>query len=199
MRVLLERAQANLAGKTVLNAFAYTGSLGVAALVGGASRVIQLDRNQSFLNLARESCALNGLSPAAADFVALDFFPAVAGFKRSHTSFDCVFLDPPYFASTSKGTVDLESRSSRLINKVRPLINDGGWLVAINNALFVSGRDYLASLETLCADGYLTLEEYIPVPVDITGYPETIQGAAPADPGPFNHSTKIAVLRVRRK
>ena len=79
------------------------------------------------------------------------------------------------------------------------MINDGGWLVAINNALFVSGRDYLASLETLCADGYLTLEEYIPVPVDITGYPETIQAAAPADPAPFNHSTKIAILRVRRK
>ena len=45
-------ARQALGGKTVLNTFAYTGSLGVAALAGGASRVVQLDLNRSFLNLA---------------------------------------------------------------------------------------------------------------------------------------------------
>ena len=33
----------HLAGKTVLNTFAYTGSLGVAAMGGGAQRVVHLD------------------------------------------------------------------------------------------------------------------------------------------------------------
>ena len=42
----------NVKGKTVLNAFAYTGSLGAAALAGGASRVNQLARNHGYLNLA---------------------------------------------------------------------------------------------------------------------------------------------------
>jgi len=37
--------------------------------------------------------------------------------------------------------VDLNTDSARLINKVRPLINDGGWLVSVNNALYVSGRN----------------------------------------------------------
>ena len=34
---------------------------------------------------------------------------------------------------------------------------------------------------------------------DFTGYPETILGAPPVDPAPFNHSTKIALLGVKRK
>jgi len=86
-----------------------------------------------------------------------------------------------------------------VINKVRPLINDGGYLVAVNNALFVSGADYMRTLEDLCADGYLSIAELIPVPLDSTGYPRTVVRTLPIDPTPFNHSTKIAVLRVRRK
>ncbi|HMV50823.1 MAG TPA: hypothetical protein PKD31_23985, partial [Blastocatellia bacterium] len=54
-------------------------------------------------------------------------------------------------------------------------------------------------LEDVCADGYLTIEELIPVAEDFTGYENTRVAAAVTDPAPFNHSTKIAVLRVRRK
>ena len=174
-------------------------TLAMAAKAGGAARVVQLDRNRDFLNVAKTSYTLNGLPIDKKDFIAEDFFPAVSQFKRSGQTFDCVFLDPPFFASTSKGTVDLESGSSKLINKIRPLINDGGWLAAINNALFVSGKDYLASLEALCTDGYLSLEQLIPVPADFAGFPQTRVGNPPVDPAPFNHSTKIAILRVRRK
>jgi len=95
--------------------------------------------------------------------------------------------------------VDLVSHSQRVINKVRPLIGHGGSLVAINNALFVSGAEYMRRLEQLCADGYLSIEALLPAPPDFTGFPETQVGRLPADPAPFNHSTKIAVLRVRRK
>jgi 23S rRNA (cytosine1962-C5)-methyltransferase len=108
-------------------------------------------------------------------------------------------VDPPFFSTTPKGALDLNMDSARLINKVRPLINDGGWLVSINNALYVSGREYLERLEALCADGYLRIAEFIPVPEDFTGYPQTRSGVAITDPAPFNHSTKIAVLEVKRK
>ena len=192
-------ARANLPGKTVLNTFAYTGSLGVAALAGGADRVLQLDRNPEFLKLARQSYKLNGLSVISKDFLAQDFFPAVAQLKHSGQTFDCAFIDPPFFATTAKGRVDLETGSTRLINKVRPLINDRGWLVAINNALFVSGREYLASLEALCSDGYLSLEQLVPIQEDFNAYAQTRAGDPPVDPTPFNHSTKIAILRMRRK
>ncbi len=86
-----------------------------------------------------------------------------------------------------------------LINKVRPLINDGGYLVAVKNALFLSGNDYIKALESLCADGCLQIEELIPVPDDFTAYTQTRLRSLPVDPVPFNHVTKIAVLKVRRK
>jgi 23S rRNA (cytosine1962-C5)-methyltransferase len=85
------------------------------------------------------------------------------------------------------------------MNKIRPIINNDGWLVAINNALFLSGKDYMTSLEALCADGYVTVEEIIPVPQDFTGTHQTQKSTQPVDPAPFNHSTKIAVLRIKRK
>jgi 23S rRNA (cytosine1962-C5)-methyltransferase len=183
----------------VLNTFAYTGSLGVAAMAGGASRVLHLDQSRAFLNVAKTSYTLNGFPIHKADFQTGDFFTQVSRLKRAGERFDCVFADPPFFSATSKGTIDLVHESHRVINKVRPLINDGGYLVAVNNALFVSGAEYIRTLEALCADGYLSIEELIPVPPDFTGYSQTIARTPPVDPAPFNHSTKIAVLRVRRK
>jgi 23S rRNA (cytosine1962-C5)-methyltransferase len=187
----------NVGGKSILNTFAYTGSFGVAALAGGASRVIQVDRNRKFLDLAKKSYALNGFPINAKDFVAQDFFPTVSRLKLSPELFDGVILDPPFLSTTSKGTVDQVRESGRLINKVRPLISDGGWLIAINNALFASGKEYIKTLEELCKDGYLSIRELIPVPEDCIGYNRV--GKPITDPAPFNHSTKIAILDVKRK
>lgn len=186
-------------GKTVLNTFAYTGSLGVAALAGGAARVMQHDLNRQFLNVAKTSYTLNGFPVHKGDFIAADFFTLIGKLKRTGELFDCVLIDPPFFSTTSKGRVDQENNSARLINKVRPLIKDGGTLVAVNNALYVSGQEYIQTLEALCADGYLQILEMIPVPEDLTGYPETRVGNLITEPAPFNHSTKIAVLSVKRK
>ncbi|MBS1250921.1 MAG: Ribosomal RNA large subunit methyltransferase I [Chloroflexi bacterium] len=186
-------------GWSVFNAFAYTGSLGVAALGGGASRVVQGDRNRDFLALGRTSGMLSHLDIGKMKLKAADFFQQVAQFKGVGRTFDCVIVDPPFFSTTGSGTVDLVNESVRVINKVRPLIKGGGYLVTINNALFLSGAEYMRSLEGLCADGYLTIEELISVPQDVTGYPSTIVNQPPTDPAPFDHPTKIVVLGVRKK
>ena len=187
----------NLKDKSVLNTFAYTGSFGVAALKGGASRVVQVDLNRGFLNIAKESYTLNGIPIQKGDFISRDFFEQVGNMKRENKRFDCVIIDPPFYSTTSKGKVDQVHDSARLINKVRPLINDGGILIAINNALYVSGQEYIHTLEELCKDGYLKIKELIPVPEDFTGCNKV--GPPITDPSPFNHSTKIAVLDVRKK
>ena len=187
----------NMRDKTLLNTFAYTGSLGVAALAGGASRVIQHDLNRQFLNVAKTSYSLNGFPIKKQDFIATDFFTLVSRLKHMREMFDCVIIDPPFFSITSKGKVDQVHESARLINKVRPLVNDGGILIAINNALYVSGMDYVRTLEELSKDGFVQLRELIPVPEDFIGYNKI--NPPVTDPAPFNHSTKIAVLDVKRK
>ena len=185
--------------KTVLNSFAYTGSLGVAALAGVAARVVQHDLNRQFLNVAKTSYTLNGFPIREQDFIATDFFSLVAKLKRTGQTFDCVIIDPPFFSTTSRGKVDQVNESARLINKVRPLVNNNGILIAINNALYVSGKEYMQTLELLCRDGYLQIRELIPVPEDFIGYPQTRLNKPITDPAPFNHSTKIAILDVKRK
>lgn len=196
-RILRKWLIENMGGRSVLNTFAYTGSLGVAAAAGGASRVVHLDLNRQFLNLAKESYTLNGFPVQKNDFMIQDFFPAIAHLKHSGARFDCVLIDPPFFSTTTRGKVDQVNESARLINKVRPLINDGGILVAINNALYVGGQEYMNTLESLCSDGYLKIRDLIPVPEDMTGYKNVTPPIT--DPHPFNHSTKIAILDVKRK
>jgi 23S rRNA (cytosine1962-C5)-methyltransferase len=192
-------ASQRLKEKSVLNTFAYTGSLGVAARAGGAARVVHLELNRRFLNVAKTSYTLNGFPINRADFQTGDFWPRINRMKAANERFDCVLLDPPIYSATARGVVDLARSYTRLINKVRPLINHDGYLVAINNALFVSGAAYLKEIESVCADGYLTVEELIPVPPDFIGAPRETLPASITDPSPFNHSTKIAVLKVRRK
>ena len=198
-RPLRAWAKQHLAGKKVLNAFAYTGSLGVAARAAPAAEVVHTDLNRPFLTVAKDSYALNGWPVARPDFVTGDFFDVIGRFKREHRLFDCVFLDPPFFSVTQQGRVDLEADMLRVLNKVRPLVAHDGWLVAINNGVFVSGADYVKTLEAVCADGYARRETTVPVPLDFTGTERTRKGALPVDPAPFNHSTKVAVLRVTRK
>lgn len=189
----------NSASRDVLNTFAYTGSLGVAALIGGARRVVQTDRSPKFLDLGARSARANGLDQSKMKSTAVDFFVSVGQMKQRREEFDIVILDPPYFSITEKGRVDLVTESGRLINKVRPLVRDGGRLIVVNNALFLGGQDFIDSLEQLGKSGFVKLEEMIPVPQDFVGYESTRVGNFPADPAPFNHPTKIAVLSIKRK
>ena len=187
------------AGKKVLNTFAYTGSLGVAAGAGDAEQVLQTDLDQKFLEFAIKSWQLNELDSSKAQIQPGDFFKVTDRLRRQERLFDIVVLDPPFFSTTRAGRLDWQTQSTRLINKVRPLVGHGGQLVIINNSLFLPGADFRAELDTLCQSEYLTFREIIPIPEDLTGYPETIVDAPPVDPAPFNHPTKIAILDVVRK
>lgn len=188
-----------MGGKSVLNTFAYTGSLGIAALAGGAEEVIQVDLNRRFLDQAHISCRLNDLPAKNMKLVATDFYRAIGNFKRSQKLFDCVILDPPFFSTTTAGRVDLVNESARLINKIRPLIGHKGWLIFVNNALFLRGQEFIGLLEELSHDQYMAIDTIIPVPQDIVGFPETIVSQSPVPVEPFNHSTKIVVLQINRK
>jgi 23S rRNA (cytosine1962-C5)-methyltransferase len=74
MREMREFVRAIAAGKTVLNGFAYTCAFGVAALQGGAARVLNLDISRQYLDWGRANVELNGFATIAADFVKGDMF-----------------------------------------------------------------------------------------------------------------------------
>lgn len=83
------------AGRRVLNAFAYTGSFSVCALLGGAVRADSVDTSAAALALAQENFELNGLSSDAGVFFSQDVFEFLREPALDH---DFVILDPPAFA-----------------------------------------------------------------------------------------------------
>lgn len=179
----------NAAGKRVLNTFAYTGSLGDAAETGGALSVTQTDLNANYLSARRST----------QEYLIGDFFHVTSALRRSGRLFDIIILDPPFFAGTGRGgKVDTAGNLAAPVNKIRPLAAHGGKIITVSNALFLSGKDLLAQLEPLCGP-WLSIGEIIPVPKSFFGFSPVQTSALPADPAPFNHSTKILVLDILRK
>ncbi len=91
-RALVRRVAA---GRRLLNAFAYTGSFSVCALLGGAVRADSVDTSEAALALAQENFELNGLPSDAGAFFAQDVFEFLREPALDH---DFIILDPPAFA-----------------------------------------------------------------------------------------------------
>ena len=83
------------AGRRVLNAFSYTGSFSVSALLGGAVRADSVDTSEAAIALAQENFELNGLPSDAGLFFAADVFEFLREPALDH---DYIILDPPAFA-----------------------------------------------------------------------------------------------------
>jgi 23S rRNA (cytosine1962-C5)-methyltransferase len=62
------------AGRETLNVFCYTGGFTLAALAGGATRVVSVDSSAGALALARENLALNALPADRAEWREADAF-----------------------------------------------------------------------------------------------------------------------------
>lgn len=146
------------AGKSVLNLFAYTCGVGLAAAAGGASRVCNVDFAEGNLVVGMENGQLNP-QLAGMQFIHSDYFPAIrqlAGLpisqRRGHKlpsyprlaqqQFDLVFLDPPAWARSAFGTVDLLRDYQSLLKPALLATADDGVLVCCNNLAKVSLEDW---------------------------------------------------------
>ena len=89
-------------GRSVLDAYSYTGGFGIAAAKAGATEVVCLDSSAPALALAEESAAANGVRVKA---VKADVFEELERLARAKETFDVVVADPPPFVKARK---DLE-------------------------------------------------------------------------------------------
>lgn len=99
----------------VLNCFAYTGGFGIAAAVGGAVQVTNIDSSGPALELARQNASLNGIGQSAFVLEDADVFKRLREYRDSRRSFDIIVLDPPKFAE-SRGQVDRAARGYKDLN-----------------------------------------------------------------------------------
>src|SRR4051812_46830846 len=82
-------------GKRVLNTFAYTGALSVAAARAGAAVITSVDLAAGPLAWARANFALSGLDAAAHRWEVSDVFKFLDAEKARRAEHDVVILDPP--------------------------------------------------------------------------------------------------------
>ncbi len=93
--------RAMAAGRETLNMFCYTGGFTLAALAGGATRVLSIDSSADALAVGRENLVRNpGLDASRAEWHEDDAFAALRTLRDKAASFDLIVLDPPKFAPT---------------------------------------------------------------------------------------------------
>lgn len=137
-RALRERS----AGKSVLNCFAYTCAFGVAAALGGA-RTTNLDLSKPCLDWGRRNYALNGLDPAAHDFIFGDVADWLARFAKKQRRFDFVILDPPTFSRDRRGRVfTIESGITALVRAAEKILAPGGAIFCSTNQRSLSAAEF---------------------------------------------------------
>lgn len=202
LRAGRRRVMREAAGKSLLNLFAYTCGVGIAAAKAGADFVVNVDFAESSLAVGRENARLNEL-PIRPRFVQSDVFPAVrqyAGLGQPKVvrgkrlppfpalearQFDLVFLDPPRYAKSPFGVVDLIHDYPALFKPALLATAEGGTLICCNNVAEVGREAWLDQLQRSAhkAGREIRDMEWIPPEADF-----------PSPDG--NPPLKIALLRV---
>lgn len=141
-RPLREWLRESCKGIEVLNTFAYTGSLSVAAALGGATGVTTLDLSKPTIQWASENWSLNGFPAESGRFISGDVFEWLPRLKREGKVFGGVILDPPSFSRGKKGNFSTAKDLTRLHRLALDLIVSGGFLATSINSANVSWKKY---------------------------------------------------------
>ena len=164
LRAGRRRVMQEIAGKSLLNLFAYTCGVGIAAAKAGAAHVVNVDFSESSIAIGKENSRLNDL-PVRVRFVKSDAFAALRQLsglgqaqmvrgkrmppfpKMEAYQFDVVFLDPPRYAKSPFGVVDLVNDYAALFKPALLSTVEGGTLICCNNVAEVAREGWLDLLE----------------------------------------------------
>ena len=127
-----QRVRALASGRAVLDGFCYTGGFSVAALAGGAARVLALESSAQALAVARENVAANQVDASRVEFEQADVFARLRQLRDSNARFDLIVLDPPKFAPTAAQARNA-ARAYKDINLLAfKLLSPGGMLATFS-------------------------------------------------------------------
>lgn len=129
MRLGRQWVREQAGGQRVLNLFAYTCGFSVAAIAGGAERVVNLDMSRPALSRGRDNHRLNGHDLARVSFLGHDLFNSW-GKLRKDGPFDLIIVDPPSF---QKGSFVLTRDYAKIMRRLPDLLTPGGRVLACVN------------------------------------------------------------------
>ena len=115
-------------GKRVLNLFAYTCGFSIAALLGGAEAVVNVDMVDGTLKTGQKNHELNNLQGAR--FLAHDIFKSW-GKIRKLGPYDIIVADPP---SYQKNSFVAKQDYRKVVRRIPDLLMEGGEVLLCLNA-----------------------------------------------------------------
>ena len=152
----------------ILNCFAYTCGFSVCAAKAGA-HTTSLDLSKKYLEWGKRNFALNGLDPAAHDFIYGDTFDWLRRLAKKGRAFGAVVLDPPTFSQSKEhGTFRVEKDYRKLVTAALPVLKSGGVLLASTNAADWPPENFLADVDAAVHDAKRKIlqRHYVPQPPD---------------------------------
>jgi 23S rRNA (guanine2445-N2)-methyltransferase / 23S rRNA (guanine2069-N7)-methyltransferase len=151
-------------GKRMLNLFAYTCSVSVAAAVGGAKQTTSVDLSNTYLDWGKRNFQANDLDPNRHRFFRSD---ATRWIAKARDRYDWIFVNPPTFSRSkgSKAPFNIHKHHGPLIEQAMRTLNRGGELLFTTHArAFELDESLYARFEVEDATKQL-------VPPDFTRYP----------------------------
>lgn len=133
MRDTRALVQSRSQGRMVLNLFAYTCAFGVAAMSGGATRVLNIDASRRVLEWGKRNYALNGLTVDDYDFVYGEAFDWLRRLARRGALFDLVVCDPPSFSTVKGRPFSATQHYGALVGASLPVTAPGGLFLCCAN------------------------------------------------------------------
>jgi 23S rRNA (cytosine1962-C5)-methyltransferase len=133
-------------GLRVWNGFCYTGGFSVQAALGGAERVVSVDRAAPALAVARRNFLCNGLDPAAHDFVCADALQQLRQGQAMGQRYGLVIADPPSFAPSERALGRALPAYRDLFAQAMAVVEPGGLLAAGSCSSHVNLEMFLAVL-----------------------------------------------------
>jgi 23S rRNA (cytosine1962-C5)-methyltransferase len=117
---------------SILNLFAYSGSMTLAAAEAGA-RVCHLDASPPVVDWARHNASASGLSSAPVRWIVDDALKFVRREARRAARYEAVILDPPSFGRGPKGEVfKLEEHLQPLLAECLGVLADAARFVLLS-------------------------------------------------------------------
>ncbi|MFV0444124.1 MAG: class I SAM-dependent rRNA methyltransferase [Planctomycetaceae bacterium] len=130
-------------GRTVLDAFCYSGGFGLAAAkIGNAARVTCVDSSATAIETARANAELNELATKM-EFARSDVAPYLEQAAANGQRFDAVILDPPKMARTRGGFDRAVKGYLRLNRLALEVLEPGGILATCSCSGLVDRESFL--------------------------------------------------------
>ena len=131
-------APRHVAGKEILNVFAYTGGFAVYAAANGAGPITNIDSSLEVLELAEKNVLLTAPERPSDEYLLGDAFMILRDFRDNGRQFDMVILDPPKFAHSQRD-VERAARGYKDLNWLAlRLLRPGGLLATFSCSGLVS-------------------------------------------------------------